>query len=318
VKRTALSRGKGLVRKAGLSRGEKPLERRTPLEGGRGTPRRDAVPTPPPAWLSVAIEMVEAGATYREVARHVGSSASTVNRWVIRAAPHLLVARHLSKVERTCEQCGEAFVLAGHLAAKPGWGRFCQRECYNAWQRSRKLARLAASPCEQCGGAKPEARAHQKACSPECANALKARAKQGERNPNWKPQTDEGRWRSGLAGACVKCGAKGGSGRWGRLHLHHVVYEQHVRANGGDPYDPDNSLTLCVRCHASHHKSSVNREHLPLAVLRDENFDYAARLYGTLAAFDYLRRRYAGEDERLKVLLEVAVRPTPSAASRTA
>jgi hypothetical protein len=279
------------VKRSALKRGTKDLERRTPL---------NAKPASAPRWLAEAVSLVEGGATYEEVARAVGSSKSSVSRAVLTAAPHLARERHPATVERSCAQCKSAFVVAGYIAARPGQGRFCGRACSNLAQREAKLARLAASPCAFCGGVKPEAKMHQKACSTPCASALKAEAKLGSANPNWMEQTSKDWWDTGRENACRQCGsARGGR----RLHLHHVVYEQHVRANHGDAYDPSNSLTLCVRCHAAHHKSSVNPAHIPITLLRDENFTFAARLLGRLAAYNYLSRRYPGEDPRLSALL---------------
>ena len=81
---------------------------------------------------------------------------------------------------------------------------------------------------------------------------------------------------------------------------HHVIYEQHVRAAGGDRFDSANALRLCASCHASHHRRG---RPVPLTALRDENFEFAFALLGP-AAFDYLKRRYAGDDSRLDALLD--------------
>jgi hypothetical protein len=68
-------------------------------------------------------------------------------------------------------------------------------------------------------------------------------------------------------------------------------------------WDPDNALTLCNGCHSSHH----NRGALvvPLSALRDENYAFAVALMGAGPAYEYLRRRYAGNDTRLDALLEL-------------
>lgn len=87
-----------------------------------------------------------------------------------------------------------------------------------------------------------------------------------------------------------------------RLQLHHVCYRQSVRREHGDQWDPRNSLTVCVDCHASHHAGGSGR--LLLTALRDENYVFAAELFGAPAAFEWLRRRYAGFDRRHDLLLE--------------
>lgn len=84
------------------------------------------------------------------------------------------------------------------------------------------------------------------------------------------------------------------------MDLHHVVYQQRVRAEHGDLHDPRNSLTLCRRCHEAHHQRS---QPLRLKVLRNENYDFAVELLGVGAAFNYLSRRYAADgDPRLEML----------------
>lgn len=87
-----------------------------------------------------------------------------------------------------------------------------------------------------------------------------------------------------------------------RLQLHHVVYRQHVKREQGDVWDPCNSLTVCAECHASHHSGGAGR--VLLSSLRDENYVFAAELFGAPAAFEWLRRRYAGFDRRHDLLLE--------------
>jgi hypothetical protein len=80
----------------------------------------------------------------------------------------------------------------------------------------------------------------------------------------------------------------------GHAHNHHVVLEQHVIRCGGDRWHPDNALALCRRCHLP----LAHARKLPLTTLRDENLDFAFNLLGS-HAYDYMRRRYAGDDPRL-------------------
>jgi hypothetical protein len=84
------------------------------------------------------------------------------------------------------------------------------------------------------------------------------------------------------------------------LAVHHVVEAQEVKRRNGSLWDPRNGLPVTRQQHADHH-AGVDR--LPLAELRDENFVFAAELLGGPAAYEYLRRRYRGDDPRLDALL---------------
>ena len=64
---------------------------------------------------------------------------------------------------------------------------------------------------------------------------------------------------------------------------------------GGDIWDSDNALGLCFHDHGTHHKQIKK---LPISCLHDRNLNFAYKLMG-LSATDYLRRHYAGTDERL-------------------
>lgn len=86
------------------------------------------------------------------------------------------------------------------------------------------------------------------------------------------------------------CGAVGSD--W---HPHHVVYVQHLRAEGHPIYDSRNSMRLCVVCHASHHNRS---KVIPLSKLLDMHIDYAFEKLG-VRAHSYLLRLYGGEDDRV-------------------
>lgn len=82
-------------------------------------------------------------------------------------------------------------------------------------------------------------------------------------------------------------------------HAHHVVYRQELRWHRGDPDDDRNLVPLCLACHGAHHNRQAP---LPLRVLPDGAFAFAEDLLGAGAAYEYLRRRYAGEDMRLDAL----------------
>lgn len=101
-------------------------------------------------------------------------------------------------------------------------------------------------------------------------------------------------WYASKAKKCVLCPSRS------NLMLHHVTYEQHVDREGGDISDPRNGLTVCSRCHEGHH--GLHR--IALVALRDENYAFAVELFGRDAAYEYLRRRYSGADQRLDRLVE--------------
>lgn len=156
----------------------------------------------------------------------------------------------------------------------------------------------------------PPGRLHlAKTCSLACSDELKRKYggahRKGAANPNFKTGTrvdvrdraGERRWYAGAAKACAHCGGRD------RLALHHCLYRQHVKAAAGDVWDPRNALTLCAWCHSGHHGGRRARV-LPLSVLPDSVFEFAAEVLGE-RAHGWLRRRYVGEDARLDALREI-------------
>jgi hypothetical protein len=97
-------------------------------------------------------------------------------------------------------------------------------------------------------------------------------------------------WKKARYGRCEICGA------FGRLVLHHVVYEQHVRKHGGDPWDLRNSLKVgafgVCDCHERQHNAA---QRIELRAISDEALDYAIELLGTYVAALYFSSRYDGE-----------------------
>jgi hypothetical protein len=83
--------------------------------------------------------------------------------------------------------------------------------------------------------------------------------------------------------------------------LHHCVYQQEVRKHGGDLGDPRNFMVVSERRHERHHSRT---EALSLEMLPDPAYEYASELLGPEKAYNYLRRRYSGQDPRLDALLE--------------
>lgn len=114
---------------------------------------------------------------------------------------------------------------------------------------------------------------------------------------------------------CAMCGYAGkGPQTW---DAHHVVSKSKLKDIGFAPearYDTRNVLRVCNElaldrdgkprnCHFKHEHSPRGR--IPLSKLTDDNIDYAFEILGP-AAYDYLRRRYDGEDQRVDRALQEA------------
>lgn len=89
---------------------------------------------------------------------------------------------------------------------------------------------------------------------------------------------------------------------------HHVVYRQELRwAAKRLPRDERvliaderNLVAIAFHCHGQHHLGAAR---IPLQRLPASVFEFAAEVLGSGPAYEYLRRRYAGEDPRLDALL---------------
>jgi hypothetical protein len=91
-----------------------------------------------------------------------------------------------------------------------------------------------------------------------------------------------------------------------------VVYEQELRklasARGERGWlkrvvrDDRNLVPVAHRCHGRHHSRAAV---YPLAIVPDSVFEFAVEVMGASRAFNYLERRYAGDDPRLDALLTV-------------
>ena len=79
---------------------------------------------------------------------------------------------------------------------------------------------------------------------------------------------------------------------------HHVILEQELVRRGLDPdADLRCGMALCRDCHDAHHAGGAGQ--IPIRRLRDETLDFAFEVLGPYA-YDYLRRRYGGDDPRLE------------------
>jgi 5-methylcytosine-specific restriction endonuclease McrA len=204
---------------------------------------------------------------------------------------------------RRCEQCDGTLTNAQR--------RFCSPECASTARRARVTV-----TCEVCGAAREVKRSHAwiKTCGGECAREatrrkMQAKDRTGAKNPNAKSglrtgvrdRAGERRWYVAQRAVCDVCGGRGATIG---VVLHHVVYRQHVRAEGGDCWDPRNAMNLCNSCHSSHHRRG---RLIALWMLPASALEFAGELYGP-GAYDYLRRRYSGDDPRVDALLNLPVR----------
>ena len=164
---------------------------------------------------------------------------------------------HAVKNARRCEQCGTP--MPGRRGR-----RFCGKECTAAYRIARKTTRQ----CPECSTAFYPKFAHQQYCSRPCADAAHSKRMIGAGNSHFKDGTSYAKWFDQMRpiilerdkGACIVCGAteftrttkakdQGGQsiGRTNLL-IHHI---------NGQTSDnrPENLITICHHCHATHHKS---------------------------------------------------------------
>lgn len=81
----------------------------------------------------------------------------------------------------------------------------------------------------------------------------------------------------------------------GLVRRHHIIYEQVVRREGGDPWDPRNGMWVGIEgmtcdCHERQHNAS---QRIPESLLSVAAREFAVELLGEDRAADYLRRLYA-------------------------
>lgn len=93
-------------------------------------------------------------------------------------------------------------------------------------------------------------------------------------------------------GHCQVCGEHG------PVRRHHVIREQHVRAEGGDIYDTRNSMWVGVEgltcdCHEKHHNAS---RRIPARLIPAQALSFAIALMGVDQAHAYFEREYGEVD----------------------
>lgn len=224
-----------------------------------------------PAWLPRARELRERKWTYRRIAAEVGETANVVYYHLQRRSGNI------TRATRICAGCGIEF-----RTYEIGQ-RYHSRECY---------ALYGAGVTSEAGASSRRA---------------KLKRRRGRKNPNYKhgaradvrDRAGERRFVDVAARGCrhPRCRAAEHG-----MHQHHVVYRQELVRVNGDVWDPDNALQLCHGCHSSHHRRGMRI--VPLSALRDENYAFAVIALGAGPGYEYLRRRYSGEDPRLAAILE--------------
>lgn len=177
------------------------------------------------------------------------------------------------EVARTCANCGVMFTTRGSRS-----GRFCSQRCMGEAKRKPRI-------CTVCGGEFWARAFRAKTCSPECLRVRKREIGRAKGKPHPTGNTRK-RWLEARGDRCEVCGATRA------LHFHHVIYEQHLKLDGGDPYDPANGMTVCQSCHRRHH-DAVRR--IPFPNVPDAASDFAIRLLGPDRAALYFARFYAPE-----------------------
>jgi len=90
------------------------------------------------------------------------------------------------------------------------------------------------------------------------------------------------------------------------VNRHHVMYEQHVRREGGDRWDSRNAMDLCGACHTSHHRRG---NVLPTRSLPTAAVAFAQELLGIERAADYFRRYYDDSEADPRLLCQLPPKP---------
>lgn len=182
-----------------------------------------------------------------------------------------------------CARPGCQTVLRGQA------GMYCSPRCHYD-DRGRRGGNRRAQPYHRCAGCGEifawNGRGKGACCSLACAGKFGGRAApvevvevvqiRGHRKADW------------LAVALVQCAHPACSAR--AVHRHHIVFSQHIARADGDKWDPANALVLC----RTHHTDLHAWRDFPVAALPTRALDFAAALLGPPAAYEYLRRRYAG------------------------
>lgn len=75
-----------------------------------------------------------------------------------------------------------------------------------------------------------------------------------------------------------------------RGQAHHVLYEQHAKAEGANPHDERNAMLVCGHCHYVHHQRSAAL--IPERDIPAPAIEFLVEVLGVERAQDYLARYY--------------------------
>lgn len=74
-----------------------------------------------------------------------------------------------------------------------------------------------------------------------------------------------------------------------RGQAHHVLYEQHAKAEGVNAHDERNAMLVCGHCHYQHHQAT---ERIPERDIPAPAIEFLVETLGVDRARDYLTRYY--------------------------
>lgn len=205
------------------------------------------------------------------------------------------------RAERRAQQAAKRRVCARDGCdnrVRTSLARYCSPQCHYADRRANPPRRpVLRFVCETCGKEFQRAphRGTGRWCSPQCnpgpvraGGPKKVTPLEISEVPVIHPRAlwDEGEI------YCVLCGAP--------AQRHHAIYARHVVEVGGEVWDVRNRVGLCLPDHVAHHSGA---RPLPLTLLPNAVFAFARATLGAGRAYEYLLRRYHGEDPRLDALL---------------
>ena len=179
-----------------------------------------------------------------------------------------------NKIILVCSWCGKEFKEYPSNKRK-----FCQRECYDEWQRIHKAGENASGwkggikkyNCDVCGSIfegyeSEERRGRNKVCSFSCSGKRRSEMCSMENHSNWKGgisfEQYPKEWTDDLKESirkrdnhiCEMCGTHQdelNNGRVKKLDVHHIDYNK-------DNLNPKNLISLCRKCHL---KTNYNRDY---------------------------------------------------------
>jgi hypothetical protein len=145
-------------------------------------------------------------------------------------------------VDKSCESCHKTFKVKPSFLNRKGRGRFCNKACYDTWQRRGRV-----NPnCAQCGNQyerKHYTRSRNKFCSIKCYSQYRQRDALGKYvSGEIKGASHYRKIAFQIHGQCG-CSICGYDKVLKILQVHHL---DHNRCNNS----PENLAVVCPNCHA--------------------------------------------------------------------